>query len=227
MILDSLKTAFELIFSFNSEIYEIIFLSLTISLLATLTAGVLGTILGVYISIKDFKGKKLVKRLIFTFMGIPPIVLGLVILLLLAGPFDGLNLLFTRTAMYIAQTLLVLPIITGNIIISSEKTQKRVLETATTLGASNKDKIKLLIKETRVFVLMSITLGFSRAISEVGAVMLVGGNIKGETRVMTTFIALSNSMGDYSLSIAVGIILLVLAFLVHTLIGKFRGDLYD
>lgn len=227
MIEESVRKAIELIVTFNPEIYQIIFLSLFISVMATLTASFFGIISGIFISITSFKGKQFIKRLIFTFMGVPPVVLGLVVLLLLAGPFDEYNLLFTRTAMYIAQTLLVLPIITGNIIISSEKTQKNVLDTATTLGANWFDKIKLLTKETRAFILMSITLGFSRAISEVGAVMLVGGNIKGETRVMTTFIAMSNSMGDYSLSIAVGIILLIMAFIVHAIVGRIRGDLYD
>ena len=160
-------------------------------------------------------------------MGIPPVVLGLIVLLVLVGPFKGADLLFTKTAMYIAQTLLVLPVITGNIIMSSEKTQKKVLETATTLGANNRQKVLLLINETKPFIMMSIILGFSRAISEVGAVMLVGGNIKGDTRVMTTYIALSNSMGDYSTSIAMGIILLTIAFIIHTLLARFRGDLYE
>jgi len=227
MIFESLKKAFELLISFNGEIYQIIFLSLLISVLATLTAGLIGTFLGIYISIKEFKLKKISKNIIFTFMGIPPVVLGLIVLLVLVGPFKGADLLFTKTAMYIAQTLLVLPVITGNIIMSSEKTQKKVLETATTLGANNRQKVLLLINETKPFIMMSIILGFSRAISEVGAVMLVGGNIKGDTRVMTTYIALSNSMGDYSTSIAMGIILLTIAFIIHTLLARFRGDLYD
>ena len=227
MIIDSTIKAFELLISLDPEIYSIIFLSLTISILATLTASFFGTILGIYISITDFKFKRFTKKIVFTLMGIPPVVLGLIVLLLLTGPFSGLNLLFTKMAMYIAQTLLVLPIIVGNIIISSEKTQKKVLETATTLGAGRRDKIILLVKEIQPFIMMSIILGFSRALSEVGAVMLVGGNIKNDTRVMTTYIALSNSMGDYSMSIAMGLILLLLAFIIHTLLAKFRGDFYD
>ena len=227
MIYDSVIEAFNLLISFDSEIYSIIFLSLGISILATLTAAVIGTFLGILISISDFRFKRFTKKIIFTLMGIPPVVLGLVVLLLITGPFDGMNLLFTKSAMYIAQTLLVLPIIIGNIIITSEKTQKRILETATTLGASKIDKIFLLIIETKPFIFMSIILGFSRALSEVGAVMLVGGNIKGDTRVMTTFIALNNSMGEYSMSIAMGIILLSIAFLLHTLLARFRGDFYD
>ena len=227
MIFESTLKAIELLFSLDGEIYTIIFLSLTISILATITASFFGTILGILISISDFKFRRLTKKLIFTFMGIPPVVLGLVVLLLITGPFDGMNLLFTKSAMFIAQTLLVFPIIVGNIIISSEKTQKRVLETATTLGASKFDKIILLIKEIKPFILMSIILGFSRALSEVGAVMLVGGNIKNDTRVMTTYIALNNSMGEYSMSIAMGIILLLIAFILHTLLARFRGDFYD
>lgn len=227
MILESIREAFELLLSFDSEIYGIIFLSLFISLLATILASIIGTFLGILISIKEFRFKKLTKKLVFTFMGIPPVVLGLIVLLLITGPFDGLNLLFTKSAMFIAQTLLVLPIITGNIIISSEKTQKKILETAKTLGAGTRDTIKLLIIEIKPFIIMSLILGFSRAISEVGAVMLVGGNIKGDTRVMTTYIALTNSMGDYSASIAMGIILLLLAFILHSILAKFRGDFYD
>lgn len=227
MILESILEAFRLLFTFDQEIYQIIFLSLTISILATLTAGFFGTIIGIYISIKEFKLKRFTKKIVFTFMGIPPVVLGLLVLLFLTGPFDNSNLIFTRTAMYIAQTLLVLPIIIGNIITSSEKTQKKVIETATTLGADTFEKVKLLIMETKPFIAMSFILGFSRAISEVGAVMIVGGNIRGNTRVMTTFIAQTNSMGEYSMSIAMGFILLLIAFLIHTLVARFRGDLYD
>ncbi len=227
MILESTLKAIELLFSLDQEIYTIIFLSLIISILATITASFFGTILGILISISDFKLKRFTKKIIFTFMGIPPVVLGLVVLLLITGPFDGMNLLFTKSAMFIAQTLLVFPIIVGNIIISSEKTQKRVLETATTLGASKYNKITLLIKEIKPFIMMSVILGFSRALSEVGAVMLVGGNIKNDTRVMTTYIALNNSMGEYSVSIAMGIILLLIAFMLHTLLARFRGDFYD
>lgn len=227
MILESTLKAIELLISLDQEIYTIIFLSLTISILATITASFFGTIIGILISISDFKLKRFTKKIVFTFMGIPPVVLGLVVLLLITGPFDGMNLLFTKSAMYIAQTLLVLPIIIGNIIISSEKTQKKVLETATTLGASKYDKLILLIKEIKPFIFMSVILGFSRALSEVGAVMLVGGNIKNDTRVMTTYIALNNSMGEYSVSIAMGMILLLLAFVLHTLLAKFRGDFYD
>lgn len=227
MIIEGLKEAFKLIITFDSEIYSIIFLSLIIAFLATLTAGFFGIISGILISISHFRFKRTVKKIIFTFMGTPPVVLGLIVLLFLAGPLANANLLFTRTAMYIAQTLLVFPIITGNIIIMSEKTQLSVLNTATTLGAKRKDKVWLLLRETSPFILLSLILGFSRAISEVGAVMIVGGNIRGETRVMTTYIALNTSMGHYATSIAMGLILLLIAFSIHSVIARFRGDFYD
>lgn len=227
MITESIVEAFNLLLSFDEEIYQIIFLSLTLALLATLTALVFGVFFGILISSTTFKGKRFIKKLIFTFMGIPPVVLGLFVLLLTIGPLDPVFNLFTVQVMFFAQFLLVLPIITGNIIISSEKTQKDVLETAETLGAGRIDKIKLLITETKPFILMSMILGFSRAISEVGAVMLVGGNIRYSTRTMTTYIARSNSMGDYSKSIAMGLILLILAFVIHSVLARFRGDFYD
>ncbi len=227
MILEGFKEAIALLFSLDREIYSIIGLSLAISLLATLSGGLLGIVFGIFLSISKFPGKRMVKKIIFTFMGVPPVVLGLIVLLVLAGPLSNLNLLFTRTAMYLAQTLLVFPIVTGNIIISSEKTQQQIIATATTLGASKKHQLLLLFTETKPFILLSLILGFSRAISEVGAIMLVGGNIRGETRVMTTYIALNTSMGNYAASIAMGTILLLLAFMIHTIIAKFRGDFYD
>jgi tungstate transport system permease protein len=227
MILEGIIEAFRLLFTLNKEIYEIIFLSLVLSFSSTIVASIFGVFFGITISINSFKGKKLIKKLIFTFMGVPPVVMGLFVLLMLIGPFDNANLLFTFTAMFIAQTLLVFPIITGNIIISAEKTQKEILETATTLGASKKDKLYLIIQEIKPFIFMSMILGFSRAISEVGAVMLVGGNIRYKTRVMTTFIAQNNSMGEFEASIAMGLILLLLAFLIHTLLSKVRSGFYD
>lgn len=227
MIIESIIEALRLLVSLDGEIYYVIFLSLGLALFATIIASVFGISLGILISVTNFKFKRFTKKLIFTFMGIPPVVLGLFVLLMITGPFKGLDITFTVTAMLIAQVLLVFPIITGNIIITSEKTQKEILETSSTLGASNKDKVKLLLNETKPFILMSMILGFSRAISEVGAVMLVGGNIRGETRTMTTFIALNNSMGEYSVSIAMGIILLLIAFLLHSLLSRFRGDFYD
>lgn len=220
----SLLESLKYIVTFDAEIYGIILLSLLVSIIATLLASVIGTPLAIFMSVSDFRGKQLIKKLIYTFMAVPPVVMGLLVVLIISnqGPLGSLNLLFTPTAMVIAQMLLVLPIIVGNIINSTESSNKALIETCRTLGGSKKDVIKLIVLETRPYVFMAITLAFSRAISEVGAVMLVGGNIRGKTRVMTTFIALSNSMGDYSKSVAMAIVLLTIAFFVNTSIMK-RG----
>lgn len=229
MILDGLIEAIKLLITFDKEIYDIIFLSLGVSLTAALIGGFIGVVSGVFLGITEFRFKKLILKIIFTLMGIPPVVLGLFVLLMIVngGPLGELNLLFTRTAMIIAQTLLVIPIVTGNVLISSKETTKEVITTAYTLGAKKLDTIKLVITESKHFIIISLILGFSRAISEVGAVMLVGGNIAGKTRVMTSYIALSNSMGQFETSIAIGIILLMLSFLIYSIVGKFRGDFYD
>jgi len=217
--------AIEYIISFDLEIYGVIALSLVVSLTATFIASIIGTPLAIFMSVTEFKLKKLIIKIIYTFMAVPPVVLGLFVVLAIAnkGPLGSLNLLFTPMAMILAQTLLVLPIIIGNIINSTEASNKALVETCKTLGGSKKDTIKLIILETKPYILMAITLGFSKAISEVGAVMLVGGNIKGSTRVMTTFIAMSNSMGDYTKSVAMAIVLLFIAFLVNTSLLKYRG----
>lgn len=216
--------SFEYILTFDAEIYRVILLSIIVSMSATLIASVIGTPLAIFMSVTDFRFKNAIKKFIFTMMAVPPVVMGLFVVLLIAnrGPLGSWGILFTPMAMVLAQTLLVLPIIVGNIINSTESTNKTLIETCKTLGGSKSDIIKLIILETRPYIFMAITLGFSKAISEVGAVMLVGGNIKGKTRVMTTFIAMSNSMGDYSKSVAMAIILLFIAFLVNTTIMK-RG----
>ncbi len=219
-LLDSLKY----IITFDAEIYGIILLSLIVSITATILASIIGTPFAIFMSVSEFKGKQVLKRIIYTSMAVPPVVMGLLVVLLIAnrGPLGSLELLFTPTAMVIAQMLLVFPIIVGNIINSTESSNKALIETCKTLGGSKKDIIKLVVLETRPYVFMAITLAFSRAISEVGAVMLVGGNIRGKTRVMTTYISLSNSMGDYSRSVAMAIVLLFIAFLINTSLMK-RG----
>lgn len=227
MIIEGVQEAIKLIVSFDSEMYNIIVVSLYISLTATIIGGVLGVVSGFVISIENFFGKQLVKRVFFTLMGVPPVVVGLLVLLILVGPLSNLDLLFTKTAMLIAQTILVYPIVTGHILLSVEPIQKKIIETTQTLGANRRQSMLMLIRECRPIIFTSFILGLSRAISEVGAVMLVGGNIRGETRVMTSYIALTNQMGQYSLSIAMAIVLLLIAFVLHSVLSLFRGNVYD
>lgn len=219
-IASGLKEAILMLLSFDQEIYEIVGLSLTVSLSAVAISTCIGVPLGVLIGLFNFYGKRVVIRLIYTLMSLPPVIAGLVVFLIIMrkGPLGYLGLSFTPIAMIIAQVCLVTPIITGltyNIV--KEKALK-VRWLASTLGANKVESIKLLIFELRVGILAAIVSGTGRAISEVGAVMLVGGNIVGRTRVMTTYIAQLQRMGDYSNAIAVGIVLLIIAFIINAIL---------
>lgn len=214
------QEAIRMLLSFDPEIYEIVGLSLTVSLSAVAISTCLGVPLGVLIGLYNFKGKHIVIRIIYTLMSLPPVIAGLVVFLFIMrkGPLGSLGLSFTPTAMVIAQICLVTPIITGltyNIV--KEKAPK-VRWVASTLGANKTDSMKLLIFELRVGILAAIVTGMGRAISEVGAVMLVGGNIVGKTRVMTTYIAQLQRMGNYDKAIAVGIVLLLIAFTINAVL---------
>lgn len=216
-ILDGFISALMLLFTLNSEIYQIMFLSLFVSGSATLIASALGIPVGALIGLKRFHGKEFVKTLTYTLMGLPPVVAGLVIFLILMseGPLGGLGLLYTPSAMIIAQTTLALPIIVGVTISAVSSVPREVKDTAISLGATEWQSTITVLTEARIGLITAIVAGFGSCISEVGAVMIVGGNIKYQTRVLTTSIMTSTSMGDYGFSLALGIILLILAFLVN------------
>lgn len=228
-ILEGFIEAFKLIFSGNTEVYEVILTSLLVSVTSVIIATIISMPIGIYLGIKSFAGKGVFTRILYTLMGIPPVVMGLMVYLFLVrrGPLGHLRIDFSVEGMIIAQTLLILPIIMGNIFNSSKAHGELIRQSCKTLGASKIQTLFMLIKELRVYILIAVVTGFGRAISEVGAVMLVGGNIKGKTRVMTTFIALNNSMGNYAKSIAMAIILLTLAFAVNGFIYKYIGDSDD
>lgn len=226
-IFDGLKEAIRLLITFDKEIYSIILLSIFVSFTSTLIASLIGITSGLTLALKRFKLKKLITRLIYTFMSLPPVVVGLAVAIFISrrGPLGGYGLLFTPTAMIIAQTLLVTPIITGIIFNNAKEQGPLIKQTCETLGGNKLDLLILLIKEMRINILIAVVTGFGRAISEVGAVMLVGGNIKGHTRVMTTFIAMNNSMGNYSTSIAMGLVLLSISFIANSILYKYvMGD---
>lgn len=212
------QAAIELLLTGDAELYEIVGLSLIVSLSSVIISACMGVPFGAIIGTHSFPLKNALLRIIYTFMSLPPVIAGLVVFLLIMrrGPLGSWGLTYTPVAMVIAQVCLVTPIITGltyNIV--RDKAQ-RVKSLAVTLGAGKLESLKLIIFELRIGILAAIVTGFGRAISEVGAVMIVGGNIKGKTRVMTTYIAQLKSMGDYSTAIAVGIVLLILAFLINT-----------
>lgn len=219
-ILNGFVEAFRLIFSFDPEIIQIVLLSLYVSFSSTLYATLIGIPLGILLGINDFKGKRIVSRLLYTFMSFPPVIIGLFTALFLArsGPFGELQLMYTPTAMIIAQTILVTPVITGIIFNQAGTSGYEVVQTGKTLGAQKWNILILLILELKSVIMIALVTGFGRAISEVGAVMIVGGNIRGFTRVMTTFIAMNNNMGQYSVSIAMGIILMTISFITNSVL---------
>ena len=212
------RDAVELLLTGDQELYGIVGLSLMVSFSSVALSTLIGVPLGAAIGTHSFPLKNALLRLIYTFMSLPPVIAGLVVFLLIMrkGPFGSWGLTYTPAAMIIAQVSLVTPIITGLTynIVRDKAPQVKAL--AATLGAGKVDALKLLIYDLRIGILAAVVTGLGRAISEVGAVMIVGGNIKGKTRVMTTYIAQLKSMGDYSTAIAVGIVLLILAFLINT-----------
>jgi tungstate transport system permease protein len=225
-LLDGFIKAIELLISFDKEIYEIIGLSLFVSTSATLIASFIFVPLGCYFGLKDFKHKRGFSRLVYTSMSIPSVIVGLVVALLFTrnGPLGFLGIMYTPRAMVLAQTLLVLPLIFGltyNLAMHRGMEYKKVVKT---LGGGDFHSTILIIRELNSDIIANIATSFSRAISEVGAVMIVGGNIKGQTRVMTTTISMMNSRGDYPMAIALGIILLVISFAIHSIIYSFNVE---
>ena len=225
-ILEGFKQAFLLLASLDPEVYSVIGLSLVVSSLSALIAGVLGTLLGIYSGLKPFRGKKLYARILTTLMGLPPVVVGLLVAIMLSrrGPFGAMQLIFTPTAMIIAQVILVMPIVTGIVFNLTAKRGREVYELGKTLGGGPLALLSLFVKEMRSELLSAFVTGFGRAVSEVGAVMIVGGNIKGHTRVMTTYIAMNNSMGNYAQSIAMAIVLLTLSFMANAIVYRAAGE---
>mgnify|MGYP001103103860 CR=1 FL=1 len=224
-ILVGIVDAIKLLISCDPEIYSIILLSMLVTFSSVLIASTLGIPTGLILGLKDFKGKDRLAKFLYTLMSLPPVVVGLVVALMISrkGPLGSLNLIFTPGAMIIAQTILVFPIITGIVFNSTVANGKDIAEIVLTLGGNNFEKIKLLITELRENILVAIITGFGRGISEVGAVMIVGGNIKNHTRVMTTYIAMNHSMGNYATSIAMGIVLLIISYLANNSLYKYMS----
>jgi tungstate transport system permease protein len=214
------------IINFNSETLGIIWTTLRMSLVSTFISTVLGTIFGLLLERKNFFGKRIVTRLCRTLMGTPPVVAGLVVYLLLMrqGPLGFLGLLFTIEAMVIAQVVLITPIITGMVYIYAVRSAPSIRMFAKTMGANRFQTQMLFVKEMKGEFYFAIVIAFSRAISEVGAVMIVGGNIQHRTRTMTTAISMLRNMGDFSQGITLGILLLVIAFTLQSFSDMLRKN---
>ncbi len=217
--------AVRLIIRLDPEMMGIVGLSLLVSGSAVLIAGLLGIPLGTYLGLVPARRVRWVSKLVYTLMGLPPVVAGLFLYLILSsqGPLGVLDLLFTPTAMIIAQTLLAVPIITGLTMVAVREKKREIRETAVTLGASGATVAWTVIREARPAITGAVVAGFGRVIAEVGAVMLVGGNIEGYTRVMTTAIVLETRRGNFESAIGLGLILLLLAFFVNSFLYHLQG----
>ena len=217
--------AFELIVSLDPQVIDITVRSLYISLTATIIASVIAIPLGGLIHFKQFGGKKVLITIIQTLFALPTVIAGLMVYLLLsrAGPLGSLGLLFTPGAMIIGQTVLIVPLMIGMTLIALSGVSMSMQDAIVSLGADQTQTIFTIIKEARYAIMGGVALGFSRAISEVGAAMILGGNIKGYTRILTTAIALETSIGDIPLSIALGIILLLIALIVMSIVYFFQS----
>lgn len=223
-IWQGLLKAIELIITLDPEVIEIAGRSLAISVTATILATIIGLPLASLIHFNRFIGKRVLVNLIQTFYSIPTVVVGLFVFLLFsrAGPLGGLNLLFTPTIMVIGQTVLIAPILLGLAISALSGVDKAIPETARSLGASDFQMILLVLKEARFAVMAAVLLSFGRAISEVGLALMVGGNIRGFTRVFTTAISMETSKGDIELAIALGIILILIALIINFTLNRLQ-----
>ena len=223
-IIDGVVQAFALIFSGDPVILEVVSLSLFVSGISVSITIVIGIPLGIVVASHDFIGKRVLLRIIYTFMSMPSVVCGLFVFLILMrqGPLGTLQLNFTPLAMIIAQVLLVTPIVVGLTCNIVQDRVKDVNRLGKTLGGNSFTNAILMLQEVRDGLIIAVVTALGRAISEVGAVMIVGGNITDKTRVMTTYIAQLRSMGDYSQAIAVGIILLCISLIVNTILYQFQ-----
>jgi tungstate transport system permease protein len=214
---ESFVVATGLIASLDPRLVEIVRLSLTVSLAATLVAAFIGLPFGALVAVARFPGRGAVVAILNALMGLPPVVVGLVVYLLLsrAGPLGPLGLLFTPRAMVIAQTILIAPILAALSRQIVEDAWSEYREQLTSLGTATLDGAMTLLWDTRFSLATVLLAGFGRAIAEVGAVMIVGGNIDGVTRVMTTTIALETSKGDLPLALGLGLVLIVLVLLLN------------
>ena len=217
--------AFELIVTFDPEVMEITGRTLAIALSSCIISTVLCLPMGSLIHFKRFPGKRILISIIQTFYSMPTVAVGLFVLILFSsriGPFGIFNLMFTPTIMVIGQVILVSPLILGLVIAAFSGVDKAITDTARSLGANGFQTGIVVLKEARFAVMAAVILGFGRAISELGIALMVGGNIKGFTRVITTAISLELSKGDLELSIALGIILIIIALVINVALNRLQ-----
>jgi len=221
--------ALALLFEPNSELRQIIGVTLYMAFFSTAISSCLGIPLGVLIGSRGFRGKKVVMRILNTLMGLPPVVAGLLVFLLLSrsGPLGEYRLLYTVQAMVTAQVLLITPVVAGlsSSIVSDRAPMLR--ETAAGMGMGRIEELICLLYDSRAQLLSTVFLGFGRSIAEVGAVSIVGGNVQYKTRVMTTAIMLETNKGNFEFAIALGAVLLLISFIINALALSFQEQINE
>lgn len=222
--MELINSILELLFGSDPELRQIIAITLRMSLFSTLFSSLIGIPAGVLLGANDFRGKAFFSRLVNTLLGLPPVVAGLIVFLLLSrsGPLGSFRLLYTVEAMVVAQVLLITPFIiamTSNLVGVNANS---INETLTGVGIRGTKRLKYFLLDFRVPFISIILAGFGRSIAEVGAVQMVGGNVQFKTRVMTTAIMMQTNMGRFDFAIALGLILLLISFLVNSVVNRIQ-----
>ena len=223
-ILDGFKKALYLIFSVDREVFSAVLISLRVSCTAIILATIVGLPLGFCIATREFKTKALIVTVLNTLMALPTVLVGLMVYSFISrrGPLGPLNLLYTPNAMVIGQFVLATPIIAALTISAIHGVDEKIAATALTLGASGRQAASIVLLEARFGLLAAVIAGFARIIGEVGAATMLGGNIRSLTRTISTAIVWQTSMGRFEVGIALGIILLIVAFLINILFHYFQ-----
>ena len=222
LIVEGIKKAFWLLITLDPEVIGITFLSFKVSGTATLISLFIGISTGTVVALTRFPGRRIVVSLINTGMGLPPVVVGLFVTIFLwrNGPLGFFGMLYTPTAMIIAQTVIAAPIVMGISLAAMQQLPQKLRLQILALGATRLQMVWILIREARLLLLAAVMAGFGGVISEVGASIMVGGNIKGYSRVLTTATVMETSRGNFDVAIALGIILLLLAYLINLVLTQ-------
>lgn len=226
---NSLSGAFALIISFDPTIYQIVFTSVAISVTASFIAAALAIPSGVAMALNQFKGKAFLQHILNTLMAMPTVVIGLLLYGLFSrlGPLGQFGILYSPLAVIIAEAVLIFPIMMNLAITAVNSADSRLVPTLVSLGARPLPLAIQVIRATRYAMLAAVITGFGRAIGEVGAAMMLGGNIAGSTRTMTTAIALETSKGEFELGLALGLILLLIAFILNISLSLLNRPAHD
>ena len=219
LILDGIVTAFQLLWALDPEVLSITWLSLKVSGTATLISVGIGISCGMVVALTRFPGKKLLVSIVNTGMGLPPVVVGLFVTVFLwrNGPLGFLDILYTPTAIIFAQAIIATPIVMGISIAALQNLPAKLRLQILSLGATRLQMVRILIREARLPLMAAVMAGFGGVISEVGASIMVGGNIKGYSRVLTTATVMETGKGEFATAFALSIILLLLVFIVNYL----------